>query len=165
LILFSRSRLYTSHLPPLLYSCTLTLPLRCTANAKLPNDRPGRPFLPAFPPSSLLHRLPLPPLTDTLSISLASPQWVVGIATHFSAIALSKTSKDLPEFDNVAPREYLNKIRKLEKQSSDVKKLLRIEGAQQNTYENLGTFPLVLPLVPLTRSSPPAAYSILNWTY
>ncbi|GAA5966376.1 hypothetical protein JCM21900_003242 [Sporobolomyces salmonicolor] len=66
--------------------------------------------------------------------------WTMGIATHFYAIGLTKASNDLPDFDNVSPREFVNRVRKQEKQSPIVGKYLRAEAAQINTFENLGWF-------------------------
>lgn len=43
--------------------------------------------------------------------------WVLGIGTHWHAILLSARSKEIPKFDNVAPRQFRGKIAELAKAS------------------------------------------------
>ncbi|BGP19884.1 hypothetical protein JCM10213_008642 [Rhodosporidiobolus nylandii] len=66
--------------------------------------------------------------------------WFLGIGVHWQAIFLSKSSKEIPMFDNVAPRDFQAKIRELAKTSKDAAKFLRIEAAQSNIFENIGWF-------------------------
>ncbi|KAI5474967.1 hypothetical protein MNV49_002151 [Pseudohyphozyma bogoriensis] len=77
---------------------------------------------------------------SNLSFYAIPAAWVLSITPHFYAIGLSKTCKDLPDFDNVSPREFIARCRTLEKQSPSAAKYLRAEAAQQNGFENLGFF-------------------------
>ncbi|GAA5903010.1 hypothetical protein JCM5296_004515 [Sporobolomyces johnsonii] len=78
--------------------------------------------------------------TTNYSFYAVPAMWTVGIVTHFYAIGLTKVSNDLPDFDVVSPREFINRVRTQEKQSPVVGKYLRAESAQMNTFENLGWF-------------------------
>ncbi|KAK4703337.1 hypothetical protein P7C70_g2889, partial [Phenoliferia sp. Uapishka_3] len=91
--------------------------------------------------------------------------WVVAMGPHFYAAGLSKSSKELPDFTNAEPREFIQRCRALEKQtpvsrnSSNaltlstnlvadltrqfyqvVKKYLRAEAASQNGFETMALF-------------------------
>ncbi|GAA6018685.1 hypothetical protein JCM11491_001260 [Sporobolomyces phaffii] len=66
--------------------------------------------------------------------------WAVSIAPHFYAAALSEKSNDLPDFDNVSPRDFLRSVQNQEKQSAVVKRYLRAEAAQQNSFEQWAIF-------------------------
>ncbi|GAA5973606.1 hypothetical protein JCM11641_007145 [Rhodosporidiobolus odoratus] len=66
--------------------------------------------------------------------------WLVGIGVHWQAIFLSKSSKEIPEFDNVSPRQFVVRMSELARTSKDAAKFLRIEAAQQNIFENLGWY-------------------------
>ncbi|BGP58083.1 hypothetical protein JCM8202_006216 [Rhodotorula sphaerocarpa] len=81
-------------------------------------------------------------MLDAYNYSLLSvpAMWLLGIGTHFSAIALTSRSKELPKFDNVAPRQFMAEVSKLTKTSADARRYLRMEAAQQNIFENLGLY-------------------------
>ncbi|GAA5969851.1 hypothetical protein JCM3765_004595 [Sporobolomyces pararoseus] len=66
--------------------------------------------------------------------------WLASIGPHFYAAYLTKQSNDLPDFDNVSPREFLKKVAGQEKQSEIVRRYLRAEAAQQNGFESWGVF-------------------------
>ncbi|GAA5827572.1 hypothetical protein JCM5353_001621 [Sporobolomyces roseus] len=66
--------------------------------------------------------------------------WMTSIGAHFYAASLTKTSNDLPDFDNVAPRDFLRRVQGQEKQSAVVQRYIRAEAAQQNGFENLAFF-------------------------
>ncbi|GAA6062941.1 hypothetical protein JCM10212_005954 [Sporobolomyces blumeae] len=66
--------------------------------------------------------------------------WVVGISSHFYAISLTKTCKDLPDFTNVNPREFLRRVQNQEKRTPVVDEYLRAESANANTFENWPIF-------------------------
>ncbi|GAA5907680.1 hypothetical protein JCM6882_008946 [Rhodosporidiobolus microsporus] len=85
--------------------------------------------------------------------------WFVGIGVHWQAIFLSKRSKEMPFFDNVAPRDFHSKVRELAKTSKDAQKFLRLEAAQANIYENLGWY--AGAVVAGTVARLPARY--MNW--
>lgn len=59
-------------------------------------------------------------MLDAYNYSLLSvpAMWLLGIGTHFSAIALTSRSKELPKFDNVAPRQFMAEVSKLTKTSA-----------------------------------------------
>ncbi|GAA6011470.1 hypothetical protein JCM10207_002630 [Rhodosporidiobolus poonsookiae] len=79
-------------------------------------------------------------VTTNYSLYSVPAVWGLAIATHWSAIFLSKSSKEIPLFDNVAPRDFHAKIRELAKTSKDAAKFLRIEAAQMNLLENIGWY-------------------------
>ncbi|EGU11461.1 hypothetical protein RTG_02624 [Rhodotorula toruloides ATCC 204091] len=66
--------------------------------------------------------------------------WVLGISTHWHAILLSARSKEIPKFDNVAPRQFCAKVAELTKASKDAREFLRTEAAQQNIFENIALY-------------------------
>ncbi|GAA6041920.1 hypothetical protein JCM8097_000221 [Rhodosporidiobolus ruineniae] len=78
--------------------------------------------------------------TYNYSLYAVPAVWMVGIGTHCSAIFLSARSKEIPPFDNNAPRAFQAKMLELSKTSKDAAKFSRLEAAQQNIYENLGLF-------------------------
>lgn len=108
------------------------------------------------------------PVLDTYNYSFLSVPavWVLGIVTHFSAAGLAAKSKEIPDFDNVAPRQCLAEIQKLTKTSKvsrravalaerhlrgdlpnrpsafrqDARRYVRTESAQQNVFENIGLY-------------------------
>ncbi|BGP43342.1 hypothetical protein JCM10450v2_007492 [Rhodotorula kratochvilovae] len=82
----------------------------------------------------------MPGVLDSYNYSLLSipAVWTVGIITHWHAIYLTKASKDIPPFDNRAPRAFLQKVTELAKTSRAAHQYLRAESAQLNIYENLG---------------------------
>ncbi|KAI5474988.1 hypothetical protein MNV49_002111 [Pseudohyphozyma bogoriensis] len=62
------------------------------------------------------------------------------IVPHWYAIYLTHTSKDLPPFEALHPREYIVKARSLEKQTPTVAKYLRAEAASANGFESLPVY-------------------------
>ncbi|TNY20218.1 hypothetical protein DMC30DRAFT_398362 [Rhodotorula diobovata] len=82
------------------------------------------------------------PVLDAYNYSLLSipATFVIGMASHWRAIYLSSTSKDLPPFDNRAPRAFLAKIGELSKTSATAREYLRAEAAQTNVFEQIGLY-------------------------
>ncbi|BGP27511.1 membrane-associated, eicosanoid/glutathione metabolism (MAPEG) protein [Rhodotorula toruloides] len=66
--------------------------------------------------------------------------WALGISTHWHAILLSARSKEIPKFDNVAPRQFNARMGELAKASKDAREFLRTEAAQQNIFENIALY-------------------------
>lgn len=66
--------------------------------------------------------------------------WVMSISQHMYAASLTKSSNDMNDFSNVAPREFLEHVRSQEKQTPLVKKYLRTEASSLNSFENLAFF-------------------------
>ncbi|GAA5867211.1 hypothetical protein JCM1840_004988 [Sporobolomyces johnsonii] len=66
--------------------------------------------------------------------------WLLSGFTHWYAVGLSKASKDLPEFDNVAPRDFYETVRKMDRKIPAVGRFLRAEAATANTLEALPMF-------------------------
>ncbi|GAA5839021.1 hypothetical protein JCM11251_007855 [Rhodosporidiobolus azoricus] len=66
--------------------------------------------------------------------------WGIAIGVHWQAIFLSKRSKEIPPFDNVAPRHCVAKMGELAKTSEDAAKFIRLEAAQTNIFDNLGWY-------------------------
>ncbi|GAA5923346.1 hypothetical protein JCM3775_007510 [Rhodotorula graminis] len=78
--------------------------------------------------------------TANYSLLSIPATFVLGMAAHWNAIILSMTSKDLPPFDNRAPRAFLASVSQLAKTSADARQYLRAEAAQTNVFEQLGLF-------------------------
>ncbi|GAA5942538.1 MAPEG family protein [Sporobolomyces koalae] len=83
---------------------------------------------------------PDPSMSTNYSFYAIPAMWATSIGAHFYAAALTKASNDLPDFDNVAPRDFLRRVQNQEKQSEVVKKYIRAEAAQQNGFENWAIF-------------------------
>ncbi|GJN93928.1 hypothetical protein Rhopal_006987-T1 [Rhodotorula paludigena] len=66
--------------------------------------------------------------------------WGLGMASHWTAIVITKTSKEIPLFDNVSPRAFQAKMIALADKSKDAAKVCRAESAQQNVFEHLGLY-------------------------
>ncbi|KAI5474968.1 hypothetical protein MNV49_002152 [Pseudohyphozyma bogoriensis] len=79
-------------------------------------------------------------MTTNISYYAFPAAYMLCILPHWYAIGLTKSSKDLPGFKNLSPREFIVKCRNLEKQTPVVAKYLRAEAAQQNGFENLPIF-------------------------
>jgi uncharacterized MAPEG superfamily protein len=105
--------------------------LRC---ARYVSSSPARPLRPSI--SKFYLHLSFP-LTSSFENTI---RWAVSIAPRFFGAALTKSSNDLPEFDNVSPRDFLRKVQNQEKQSPAVQRYLRAEAAQQNGFESWGPF-------------------------
>ncbi|GAA94936.1 uncharacterized protein L969DRAFT_78391 [Mixia osmundae IAM 14324] len=78
---------------------------------------------------------------DQQNYSLLAPiaVWGVGIGTHIYGL-MSQNLSGTGEFDNVAPRAYLQKMQSIPKPSALQRRVIRAESAQSNTFENLGFF-------------------------
>lgn len=68
--------------------------------------------------------------------------------------------KDMPSFDNASPRSFIDRVRRLEKQTPTTKRYLRAEAAQQNGHENLPLFAAAL----IVANYAGLSKSELNWT-
>ncbi|GAA5904382.1 hypothetical protein JCM8208_004178 [Rhodotorula glutinis] len=84
----------------------------------------------------------MPFLDNSYNYSLFSipATYVLGMATHISAVRLAAKSSELPNFDNTAPRECIARIRALADKSADARQYLRAEAAQLNIFEGLGVY-------------------------
>lgn len=78
------------------------------------------------------------PVLDAYNYSLLSVPavWLLGISTHWTAIFLSAKSKEIPMFDNVAPRQCLAEIQKLAK-TSKVRAELYSRAAAPSAHASL----------------------------
>ncbi|GAA5878183.1 hypothetical protein JCM16303_002874 [Sporobolomyces ruberrimus] len=94
--------------------------------------------------------------TTNYSFYAVPVMWATSISAHFFAAALTKKTNDLPDFDNISPRDFLRKVQGQEKQSAVVRRYLRAEAAQQNGFENLAFFASAVVVGNLARL--PASY-------
>ena len=70
-----------------------------------------------------------------LSFYAIPAAWLVAIAPHFYAVALTKG-----KFTNSSPRQYLADVKAKAVKTEEDKKYIRAEGAQLNGFENLPLF-------------------------
>ncbi|GAA6023437.1 hypothetical protein JCM11491_005584 [Sporobolomyces phaffii] len=66
--------------------------------------------------------------------------WVVGMSSHWYAIALTKLSRQLPDFDNSDVRSFQARVAAMDRKNPVVGKFVRAEAATSNTYETLPLF-------------------------
>ncbi|KAM0750642.1 hypothetical protein T439DRAFT_325699 [Meredithblackwellia eburnea MCA 4105] len=90
--------------------------------------------------------------------------WMLCIFPHWYAISLTASSKDLPNFKNSCPREFIAKCRALEKQSPVVARYLRAEAASQNGFENIGLWAAAVA-IGNAAGIPSSTLNIISGTY
>lgn len=56
-------------------------------------------------------------MTSNYSLYAIPALWVMGLLPHAYASQMTKSTKDMPEFDNVSPRAFLVSVANQEKQT------------------------------------------------